>query len=107
MNRTADRIGKTRQQAKVRVEELFDAGTEGRRGILRWPPSEGEFRHLRRRPKRELTSWIQHYWMISWDLQQSYLQETLPHPSVFFVFEKGTSIIYGVNTKRFCRVLEG
>src|SRR5215470_8669362 len=100
-------IGKTRQHSKVLVEELFDTGTEGKRGILRWPPREGKFCHLRRLPARRLMPWIERYWMVIWDLQQPCLQETLPHPSVFLVFENGTSVVHGVSTGRFSRVLEG
>jgi AraC-like DNA-binding protein len=107
MNQTANRIAKTRQQSKVHIEELFDAGTEGKRGILRWPPREGKFCHLRRLPTPSLTPWIERYWMVTWDLQQPCLQETLPHPSVLLIFENGTSVVHGVSTGRFSRVLEG
>src|SRR5262249_33451744 len=107
MNQTANRIGKTRQDPTVRVERLFDIGTEGKRGILNWPPKEGNFCHLRRLPAPHLMPWIERYWMVAWDLQQPCLQETLPHPSVFLVFEKGASVVHGVNTGRFSCVLEG
>ena len=107
VNQMVNRIGKTRQRAKVRVEQLFDVGTEGKRGILNWPPKEGNFCHLRRLPAPHLMPWIERYWMVTWDLQQPCLQETLPHPSVFLIFENVASVIHGVNTGRFSRVLEG
>jgi AraC-like DNA-binding protein len=107
MNQRLNGIGKTRQAKTVRLEEFFDAGTEGKRGILRWPPKEGKFRHLRRLPATNLMPWIERYWMVSWDVQEPCLQETLPHPSVFLVFENGTSVIHGVNSGRFSTMLEG
>jgi AraC-like DNA-binding protein len=107
MNQRLNGIGKTRQGKRVRIEEFFDAGTEGKRGILRWPPKEGKFSHLRRLPATNLMPWIERYWMVSWDVQEPCLQETLPHPSVFLVFENGTSVIHGVNPGRFSTMLEG
>ena len=107
MNQRLNGIGKTRQKRTIRLEQIFDQGTEGKKGILRWPPKEGKFRHLRRLPATNLMPWIERYWMVSWDVQEPCLQETLPHPSVFLVFEKGTSVIHGVNPGRFSTVLEG
>jgi AraC-like DNA-binding protein len=101
-------IGKMRQSPSIsRVEEEFDTGLEKTRGVLRWPPSAGQFKHVRRRPPRDLAPWIDSYWMVNWDLPQPYLQETLPHPNVHFVFEDGKCVISGISTKRFSRVLEG
>jgi AraC-like DNA-binding protein len=100
-------IGKTRQQHKIQVEEIFDAEVGRGRGILRWPPPAGQFRHLRRRPPSDLAPWIDLYWMVSWDIPEPYLQETLPHPNFHLVFESGESVIGGVCTGKFSRVLEG
>jgi AraC-like DNA-binding protein len=45
--------------------------------------------------------------MVRWDLPEPYLQETLPHPNIYVVFENGKSIVGGVSTQKFSRVLEG
>jgi hypothetical protein len=104
---SASIIGKTRQlRTRARVEEIFDPGIGKARGVLRWPPSEGQFRHVKRRPAPELAEWIDSYWMVQWD-PQPYLQETLPHPNVNLVFENGKCTVGGVSTKRFSRVLKG
>lgn len=101
-------IGKTRQlRTTARVEEIFDPGIGKARGVLRWPPSEGQFRHVKRRPAPEFEEWIDSYWMVQWDLPQPYLQETLPHPNVNLVFENGKCTVGGVSTKRFSRALKG
>jgi AraC-like DNA-binding protein len=47
--------------------------------------------------------------MINWDLRgcKPQVVETLPHPNIHLIFEKGTSVVSGVQTCRFSRVLEG
>ena len=55
----------------------------------------------------DLAAWIDVYWMVSWNLPKPYLQETLPHPNLYLVFENGKSVIGGVSTRKFSRVLSG
>ena len=99
-------IGKTRHD--TRLEEFFDPGMSGKKGILRWPPSAGKFQHLRRAPSPELRAWIDRYWMVSWNLQdEPCLQETLPYPVVHITFEEGECRVGGVHRRRFSRVLRG
>jgi AraC-like DNA-binding protein len=100
-------IGKTRQEPKACVEEVFDPDLSEARGILRWPPPTGQFKHLRKRPPSDLAPWIDLYWMVTWNLPRPYLQETLPHPNFNLAFENGEATVFGVNTGRFSRVLEG
>jgi AraC-like DNA-binding protein len=47
--------------------------------------------------------------MVSWDLrgEKPHVQETLPHPNIHVVFEKDNSMVGGVTTGKFTRVLEG
>ena len=61
-------IGKTRQPSTEFVE-VYDAKAGRARGTLGPPPLAGKFRHSRRNPSPELASWIEHYWMVSWDLR--------------------------------------
>jgi AraC-like DNA-binding protein len=99
-------IGKTRQSD---VEIVFDPEAGPPRGVLKPAPAAGKFRLARRSPAPELAPFVQHYWMVSWDLrgEEPFVQETLPHPNVHAVFEKGCSMVCGVSTSKFTRVLEG
>jgi AraC-like DNA-binding protein len=55
----------------------------------------------------DLTHFIEHYWVVRWDLrgQEPHLQENLPHPSVHLVFERDNSRIVGVMKGRFSVLL--
>jgi AraC-like DNA-binding protein len=102
-------IGKTRQQS-AEVEEYFDPEVGKARGILsRHPPEAGKFRHSRRSPAASLSSWIDHYWMVRWDLRglEPYRAQMLPHPNFQVVFEAGGSQVSGVSTCMFTRMLAG
>jgi AraC-like DNA-binding protein len=102
-------IGKTRQGSAAEVEEVFDPEVGRARGILRRPLPSGKLRHSRRRPPPDLAYWIAHYWLISWDLRgcEPQVVESLPHPNVHAVFENDSSVVCGVQTCKFSRVLEG
>ncbi len=109
-------IGKTRQEASAQrlhsdgqMEEVLDPSVGKARGVLKAPPSAGQFRHSRRSPSPDLAHFIAHYWMVSWNLRglPPHTAETLPHPNVQAVFEQGNSTIAGVFTGKFTRRLEG
>ncbi|WP_266156990.1 helix-turn-helix domain-containing protein [Dyella silvatica] len=96
----APMIGKTRQPGA-------DPGPP--RGVLKTRLDHGEFQHVRRAPSVALAEWIEHYWLVGWDLRglPAQQQETLPHPNVQLVIEAGCTRIYGVHSGRFTRLLEG
>jgi AraC-like DNA-binding protein len=102
-------IGKTRQKDAAEIEEVFDPEVGRARGILRQPLPSGKLRHARRHPPSDLAYWIAHYWMISWDLRgcEPHVAENLPHPNIYAVFENDGSVISGVQTSKFSRVLKG
>ena len=77
--------------------------------MLRRPLPAGEMRHARRSPSPDLSTWIAHYWMIQWDLQgcDPHRAESLPHPNVHVIFEPSASVVSGVHTQKFSRILEG
>lgn len=106
-------IGETRQNsgttAETRVVELYDLEVGRGRGMMRKPLTAGKMRHARRRPAADLVPWIAHYWMIRWDLRagEPYFAESVPHPNVHLIFENGNSVVAGVQTYKFERVLEG
>src|SRR5262245_28629275 len=79
------------------------------RGILNSSAGATKFQLTRLPPTPDLGFFVEHYWLIDWDLrgQSPYVQETLPYPSVHLVFEPGRTRIYGVITGKFARRLEG
>ncbi|WP_317204040.1 helix-turn-helix transcriptional regulator [Janthinobacterium sp.] len=79
------------------------------RGVLRPAFERGAFEHRREAPSAPLRALVEHYWYVSWDMRglPAQRQETLPHPNVQMVFEAGAGRIYGVQTERFVRLLEG
>jgi len=102
-------IGKTRQVPAAEVEEIYDPEVGRARGMLRKHLPAGKMRHARRCPADDLAFWIAHYWMIRWDLRgcEPYVAESLPHPNVHVIFETAGSVVAGVQTRMFSRVLEG
>ncbi len=99
-------IGKTRQAFNGQIAGI-SAGKS--RGVLGWPPETARLAVSRRLPAPALSDFIQHYWTVSWDLRgrEPHLQETLPHPNTYLVFEFGKLLLYGVSTGKFTRLLEG
>ena len=81
----------------------------GSRGILQRHTAAPHAGHARLLPARELRPFVEHYWIVRWDLRghAAQLAETLPHPSVYWITENRTSTISGVPTKRFSRTLKG
>lgn len=77
------------------------------RGILHPERGEKNYRLQRHLPSDDLRFFIEHYWSVQWDVREPRVQETLPHPSVHCVVEKGNSRILGIVTGKFTRVLEG
>jgi AraC-like DNA-binding protein len=82
---------------------------EAARGVLKQPVAAGVVNHWRRGPAPDVAPWIVRYWTAAWNLAPGEKQvvETLPHPNIYIIFENGGSIISGVHTARFVRLLEG
>jgi AraC-like DNA-binding protein len=79
------------------------------RGILNRRAGAQRFRLSLHPPADDLTPFLEHHWIVTWDLrgQDSHVQETLPHPSVHLVFERDASRVVGVTTGKFSVVLRG
>jgi AraC-like DNA-binding protein len=78
------------------------------RGVLETGPAEGVFTHERHRPAPDLAGFIEHFWLVAWDVRGApVVREVLSHPSVHVVVEAGSSRIVGVPRGRFTRRLEG
>jgi AraC-like DNA-binding protein len=86
---------------------MLDSKVAEPRGILNPELAEQKFQISRHLPTPDLSFFVERYWIIQWDLQQPYVQETLPYPCVNLVFEKGDSRIWGVVTGKFARQLNG
>lgn len=81
------------------------------RGVLKTAAAEGQgFDHARYHPSPDLEAYVEHFWAVRWDLRGSppHRAETLPHPSVHVVFERGVGgRIVGVTRGKFTVHLEG
>lgn len=84
--------------------------TDPPRGILKTDVADRQrYRHERYHPSPDLDPYVEHYWVVEWDLrgQAPERAETLPHPSVHMVFERdGRSRIRGASRAKFSRLLE-
>jgi hypothetical protein len=79
------------------------------RGVLVKSPPVGDIVHQRYQPSSDLAPFVEHFWSVHWDLDPDAPQhvETLPHPSVHLVFERGATVLMGVREGTFSRMLEG
>ncbi|MCD9024701.1 helix-turn-helix domain-containing protein [Cohnella silvisoli] len=77
-------------------------------GLLNVNMEKPKFSVSQYSPSADLIHFIEHYWVVRWDLrgQEPHLQETLPHPSVHLVFERDNSRIVGVFKGRFSVLLQ-
>ncbi|NBE56365.1 helix-turn-helix domain-containing protein [Streptomyces boluensis] len=68
-------------------------------------------RFRRREPAEPLRPYLEHYWLIDWDLPEPYLTHVVPHPSVNVVFQhSGTGDsgeVAGIGLELFAQKLEG
>src|ERR1700733_3900127 len=96
-------IVKTRQGSKG----ISHATPIGSRGVLHLPPEHAGLKVSRHKPSPAVAHCIAYYWRVSWDLRgrQPHLQETLPHPNIYLIFEDNRLTIAGVTTSKFTRIL--
>ncbi|MFD2170443.1 DUF6597 domain-containing transcriptional factor [Tumebacillus lipolyticus] len=78
-------------------------------GVLHLGEGEKRFRLSRYAPSAEVSFFVRHYWIVSWDLtdQEPYLQDVIPNPCVNLVIEKNKSGIYCPARKKFSYFLQG
>lgn len=79
------------------------------RGLLDLASGQKQFRLVRYHPSAELGLFVEHYWIVEWDLsgQADYQQESLPYPSVHITIERDRYEVVGVVEGRFVKVLQG
>ena len=84
--------------------------TDQPRGILKTPVADHQrYRHERYHPSPDLELYVEHFWLVEWDLrgQAPERAETLPHPNVHMIFERhGKSRLRGPARAKFSTVLE-
>ena len=82
--------------------------TDSEKGILH-PQEQARHRTLSRLAAGpEVGRFVEWYWTVEWDLQEPYLAEVLPYPSVNVTFEQpGGAFVNGVCTRKFQRELVG
>ncbi|MGW8949686.1 AraC family transcriptional regulator [Streptomyces sp. NPDC055709] len=82
------------------------------RGIVDAPDLFAHVRFRRREPAPSLRPYLEHYWLIDWDLAEPYVTHVVPHPSVNAVFqrygdERPWGEVAGIGLGLFTRKLEG
>lgn len=58
------------------------------RGIVEARELFARVRFRRREPAQALRPFLEHYWLIDWDLSEPYASHVVPHPSVNVVFQR-------------------
>jgi len=73
------------------------------RGVVAPALAGRTFRMARYLPPPDLAPFLEHVWIVEWDLrgQPSFVQRTLPYPSVHVVFDRARSGVFGVTTGAF------
>jgi AraC-like DNA-binding protein len=82
------------------------------RGIVDAAELLARVRFRRREPAEPLRPYLEHYWLIDWDLTQPYASHVVPHPSVNIVFQRFADQepfveVAGVGIGLFTQKLEG
>lgn len=82
------------------------------RGIVDAAELLARVRFRRREPAEPLRPYLEHYWLIDWDLTQPYASHVVPHPSVNIVFQRFPdqepfAEVAGVGIGLFTQKLEG
>jgi AraC-like DNA-binding protein len=83
--------------------------TERPKGVVDPAAARRMFRLERYRAEGPFAAFLDHYWLVAWDLtgQPPYVQRTLPYPCVNLVFDAGKSGVFGVVRGSFEYTLQG
>ncbi|MFI1396359.1 DUF6597 domain-containing transcriptional factor [Streptomyces sp. NPDC020681] len=82
------------------------------RGIVEARELFTRVRFRRREPAPDLRPYLEHYWLIDWDLPEPYASHVVPHPSVNIVFQRygdepAWGEVAGIGLELFTQKLEG
>jgi AraC-like DNA-binding protein len=86
---------------------MLQLKTDKPRGMLNPKAGEATFQLRRYEPAPDVAFFVQHYWIVRWDLrgQPPYLQENLPFPCVNLAIEQERSGVFGVVSGKFSVLL--
>ncbi|MWV46010.1 helix-turn-helix domain-containing protein [Paenibacillus sp. HJL G12] len=78
-------------------------------GVLNLQGGEKRFRLSRLAAADELSFFVKHYWIVSWDCTEAepYLQHVVPNPCVNLIVEPQKTLIYGPSTQKFSYPIHG
>lgn len=82
------------------------------RGIVDAQELFARVRFRRREPAEPLRPYLEHYWLIDWDLAEPFASHVVPHPSVNVVFQRYGQTqdfgeVSGIGLELFTQKLEG
>jgi AraC-like DNA-binding protein len=82
----------------VSLENFRQEVTAEPKGVLDPALAAQRFRLARYEPALDLKHFVEHFWIVEWDLrgQEPHVQKTLPYPCVHLVFDVGQTAIFGV-----------
>lgn len=88
---------------------MHEQKTENLRGVVGKARAQQRFLLERFYPSKDLKQFIEHYWLISWDLPEGtpHTQQVISHPCVNVSFLQNNSSATGVSTKQFEHTLMG
>lgn len=77
------------------------------RGIIKNPNWDKNIHLTRYPPAKELEFLIEHFWTVSWDLEnkEEHVQDVLSHPNIHISIENQVANIYGIVPKIFKKTL--
>jgi AraC-like DNA-binding protein len=93
-------------------DRLMAAPRRDTRGIVDARELLARVRFRRREPAEPLRPYLEHYWLIDWDLTEPYVSQVVPHPSINIVFQRYEgqepfAEISGIGLDLFGQKLEG
>src|SRR5260370_7801779 len=88
---------------------MAEARVDPPKGLLNLSVADGRVRLARYLPGQEIGFFVEHYWIVRWDLrgQAPFTSETLPYPSVHLVLDHGRSRLVGLPTGKFEETARG
>lgn len=94
-------------QARAAVLNKRDVPRTDTKGIVNPAAGLATFDMRRRIAAPELSPFVEHYWLIDWDLVVPYEQEVIPHPCVNIVFQRPHAVVSGQASRIFAKKLVG
>lgn len=99
----------TRHRPTLKARTVSRSLPDAPRGILSPPEGAEGIENERFPPSADLAPYVAHFWTVRWDRRgkSPFVAETLPHPCVHLLFERGRAQVAGLSTRIFRRRLQG